>query len=60
MPARLNRYNRMRAITLEANLADDYTLGEALDYLNDLATTYLPAEAVISYKGAIVRLPRVG
>jgi multidrug efflux pump len=47
----LNRYNRMRAITLEANLADDYTLGEALDYLNDLATTYLPAEAVISYKG---------
>ena len=47
----LNRYNRMRAITLEANLADDYTLGEALDYLNQLAATYLPAEAVISYKG---------
>lgn len=48
----LNRYNRMRSITLEANLADDYTLGEALDYLNQLAATYLPAEAVISYKGA--------
>jgi multidrug efflux pump len=47
----LNRYNRMRAITLEANLADDYTLGESLDYLNELAVTYLPAEAVISYKG---------
>ncbi|MGP1721794.1 efflux RND transporter permease subunit [Shewanella frigidimarina] len=47
----LNRYNRMRSITLEANLADDYTLGEALDYLNQLAATYLPAEAVISYKG---------
>ncbi|WP_394229879.1 efflux RND transporter permease subunit [Shewanella colwelliana] len=49
--SQLNRYNRMRAITLEANLADGYSLGEALDYLNDLAYTYLPAEAVISYKG---------
>ena len=47
----LNRYNRMRSITLEANLADGYSLGEALDYLNDLTLTYLPAEAVISYKG---------
>ncbi|WP_394129883.1 efflux RND transporter permease subunit [Shewanella maritima] len=47
----LNRYNRMRSITLEANLADGYSLGEALDYLNNLAETYLPAEAVISYKG---------
>jgi multidrug efflux pump len=47
----LNRYNRMRAITLEANLADGYSLGEAIEYLNDLARTYLPAEAVISYKG---------
>ncbi len=49
--SQLNRYNRMRAITLEANLADGYSLGEALDYLNDLSRTYLPAEAVISYKG---------
>ncbi|MEZ9141542.1 MULTISPECIES: efflux RND transporter permease subunit [unclassified Shewanella] len=47
----LNRYNRMRAITIEANLADGYSLGEALDYMNDIADTYLPAEAVISYKG---------
>ncbi|MPY24702.1 efflux RND transporter permease subunit [Shewanella sp. YLB-07] len=49
--SRLNRYNRMRAITLEANLAEGYSLGEALDYLNELSDTYLPAEAVISYKG---------
>jgi multidrug efflux pump len=32
----LNRYNRMRSITLEANLADDYTLGEALDISTSL------------------------
>lgn len=47
----LNRYNRMRAITIEASLADGYSLGEALDYLNQVARAYLPAEAVISYKG---------
>lgn len=47
----LNRYNRIRAITLEANLADGYTLGEALTYLDNLAKEHLPAEAVISYKG---------
>ena len=47
----LNRYNRMRAITIEASLEDGYSLGEALDYMNQLARTYLPVEAVISYKG---------
>ncbi|MCL1142595.1 efflux RND transporter permease subunit [Shewanella gaetbuli] len=47
----LNRYNRMRSITIEANLADGYSLGEALDYLNEITETYLPAEATVSYKG---------
>ncbi|MEN8619567.1 efflux RND transporter permease subunit [Shewanella baltica] len=47
----LNRYNRMRAITIEASLEDGYSLGEALDYMNQLVRAYLPAEAVISYKG---------
>jgi multidrug efflux pump len=32
----LNRFNRLRAITIEANLADGYSLGEALDYLEPL------------------------
>ena len=47
----LNRYNRMRAITIEANLADGYSLGEALTYLNGIVKDYLPAEATVSYKG---------
>ncbi|MBT1445554.1 efflux RND transporter permease subunit [Shewanella sp. JM162201] len=47
----LNRYNRMRAITIEANLADGYSLSEALEYLNGIVKADLPAEAVISYKG---------
>ncbi|WP_036832396.1 efflux RND transporter permease subunit, partial [Photobacterium sanctipauli] len=51
-PPQLNRYNRVRAITLEANLTEGYTLGEALAYLNGLVRDNLPADAVISYKGA--------
>lgn len=47
----LNRYNRMRAITIEANLADGYTLGEALSHLETLARTHLPDDAMIDYKG---------
>ena len=48
----LNRYNRVRAITLEANLAEGYTLGEALGYLNGLVDELLPTDVVVNYKGA--------
>ena len=47
----LNRYNRVRALTLEANLAEDYTLGEALEYLREMVRSELPEKAVIDYKG---------
>jgi len=47
----LARYNRIRSITLEANLAEGYLLGDALDYLESLVREHLPAEAVIDYKG---------
>jgi len=47
----LNRYNRQRAVTLDANLAGDYSLGEALNYLEGLVRSDLPAGASIDYKG---------
>jgi multidrug efflux pump len=47
----LNRYNRVRALTLEANLDDSLALGDALTYLNDLVREHLPNEAVVDYKG---------
>jgi multidrug efflux pump len=47
----LNRYNRVRAITLEANLADGLALGEALAYLEGLAREHLPERVIIDYKG---------
>ena len=47
----LSRFNRIRAITIEANLAEGYGLGEALQYLEGLVQEHLPEEAVIDYKG---------
>lgn len=47
----LNRYNRVRAITLQANLADNLVLGEALAYMENLAREHLPEEVIIDYKG---------
>jgi len=46
----LRRIDRLPAVTLNASLAPDYDLGQALDYLNSLAVD-LPAEARISYSG---------
>ena len=47
----LNRYNRVRAITLEANLEDGYALGDALNYLEGLVKQHLPENVIIDYKG---------
>lgn len=47
----LNRYNRVRSITIEANLKEGYSLGEALEYLNNLVRDNLPDTAIIDYKG---------
>ena len=49
--AQLNRYNRMRAVTISANLAEGYTVGEALAYLEDIVKTELPDAVSIDYKG---------
>ena len=47
----LSRYNRIRAITLESNLADGYSLGDALGHLESLVREHLPPEAIVDYKG---------
>ncbi len=49
--ATLNRFNRVRAITLEADLADGLALGDALAYMEGLVKTHLPEKVVIDYKG---------
>lgn len=47
----LSRFNRIRAITLEANLVEGYGLGEALEFMEAMVKEHLPEEAVIDYKG---------
>ena len=47
----LNRYNRVRSITIEAGLAEGYALGDALNFMRDLVREHLPDTAAIDYKG---------
>ena len=49
--ATLSRYNRVRAITIEADLDEGYTLGEALTHLENLTREHLPETVIIDYKG---------
>jgi multidrug efflux pump len=49
--ATLNRYNRVRAITIEAGLEDGATLGSVLDAMQATAREVLPQEATIDFKG---------
>ena len=50
-PGTLNRFNRLRAITISASLAPGYTLGEAIDWMQKTAAEELPEVAQIDYKG---------
>ena len=47
----LNRYNRMRAITISANLAPGYSLGEALTFLEETVRSEIDGNVGIEYKG---------
>ncbi|MGC3981676.1 MAG: efflux RND transporter permease subunit [Steroidobacteraceae bacterium] len=50
-PKQLNRFDRQRAIEISAGLADGYSLGQALSFLENVVRTELPPEATISYDG---------
>jgi len=47
----LNRFDRLRAITISAGLAPGYTIGEAVRYFQDLVRTDLPGSARLSFDG---------
>jgi multidrug efflux pump len=50
-PGQLNRYNRLRAVTISADLAPGYALGDALDFLEATIRAELPSTAQIDYRG---------
>ena len=42
-PRELNHFNQRRSVTITANLAPDYALGEALQFMDETAARVLPA-----------------
>jgi len=58
-PRQLNRYNKLRAITLTAALAPGYSLGEALNFLEDQARQS-PEILAVGYRGESQSLRETG
>ena len=50
-PKELNHYNRVRSATISANLVPGVSLGDALDDLDEIAATALPAGINREYAG---------
>ncbi|MCS6946038.1 MAG: efflux RND transporter permease subunit, partial [Steroidobacteraceae bacterium] len=59
-PAQLPRFDRLRAITINANLAPGYSLGDALDYLEEVIRAEVPEGVQISYDGESRELKQSG
>ena len=51
-PRDLRRFNQLRAITIQANLAPGYTLGEAIAAVNGAAAEVLPPGTITDLTGA--------
>ncbi|MEX0839294.1 MAG: efflux RND transporter permease subunit, partial [Parvibaculum sp.] len=52
-PNALNRFNQLRAATISANLTPGYSMGEAQDFLDELALRVLPATAQTDVDGQL-------
>tara|TARA_B100000900_G_scaffold128596_1_gene108701 strand:- start:509 stop:1609 length:1101 start_codon:yes stop_codon:yes gene_type:complete len=48
--SKLSRYNRQRAVTISANINENYTLSEAINYLEKIMTEVAP-EKQLAWKG---------
>jgi len=59
-PVDLRRFDRMRAITLSASLNEGYSLGTALDDMENLIQAHLPEAAQINYDGESREFKRTG
>lgn len=47
----LSRFNRLRAIEIRANLAEGYTMGEAIKWFEDTVRSELPTGATLMWDG---------
>lgn len=56
----LKRFDRLRSITISAHLNPGYSLGDALEYFENLVRTELPPHAQINYDGESREYKRSG
>ncbi|MBT8131543.1 MAG: efflux RND transporter permease subunit [Gammaproteobacteria bacterium] len=59
-PDELNRFDRMRAITIEAGLAEGVSLGAAVEALGNKAREVLPGSARIGWDGESLEFQKTG
>lgn len=59
-PGRFNRFNRLRAITISAELAPGTSMGEAIAWAQNAAREELPGHAQIDWKGESREYQRTG
>jgi multidrug efflux pump len=57
---RLSRFNRTRAIEIQAGLAEGYTMGEAIKWFEDTVKTELPSGAALMWDGESAEYQRSG
>jgi multidrug efflux pump len=50
-PRELNHFGQRRAVTITANLAPGYTMGEAIQFMEDAARKHLPPGYAVDYNG---------
>ena len=56
----LARFDRLRAIKISADLANGYTMGEAVQWFEDAVARELPAEATLDWDGQTREFTRTG
>ena len=59
-PLELKRFDRLRSITISAELAPGHSLGAALDYLENVVRTELPPQAQVNWDGESREFKRTG
>ncbi len=56
----LSRFNRLRAIKIQADLAPGYTMGDAVSWFEDTVARELPPEATLMWDGESGEFTRTG
>lgn len=56
----LNRFNRVRALTISGDIAPGYTLGEVVTHLEEMVRTAIPDATNTDYKGATREFKEAG